>query len=145
MTEEILKKIDKNNSNNKIDLQEIQDFSRTDENIQAIKKTLQQQEKSDLLSSLENSLNDAIDKILSQAEILESDIQILDLWDKLLGESDLDKKNKIKEIIDIPENFSKILDMVSKDFSKNTKIIYYNIWKNSKQQININTINSYIK
>jgi len=96
MPGEILQNINKNNDA-EICEKEIRDFSRDENHITKIKDALQEQEKLELLSSLEDSLGKAIDTILGQLEISENDIKILDLWDKLLWEIDIWKKEDIKQ------------------------------------------------
>jgi|GEM_PF-3102277 len=117
MPEEILNDINtqKETDRQEIDRQEIEQALKPDgiltkpENIQKIKEYLKSSEKSELLSSLEGSLNDAIDQILSQSEISDNDIKILDLWNKLLGESNVEKKEDIKQKINnLVQNISEI-------------------------------------
>jgi hypothetical protein len=100
MPEELLQQVDENKDQS-IDMQELQNFSRTQENIQNLKNELNSdKEQSDLILSLETTLNVAIDTILSQSDISENDIKILELWNMLLGESNGEKKEQVKQKIE---------------------------------------------
>jgi hypothetical protein len=120
MANELLNNINKN-QNKEIDLQEIQDFSRNNENIQQIKETLKQQEKSELLASLETSLNNAIGDILSRTDLLENDIKILDLWNKLLGDNYPDIMNDVNKKIKDINSKAKTLNLNSGLYIKETE------------------------
>jgi hypothetical protein len=117
MPGEILQNINKNNDT-EICINEIRNFSRDENNIVKVKDALQEQEKSKLLSSLEDSLNTAIDTILGQSEILENDIKILDLWDKLLWEGN--KKEQVKQKIE--SLIKNISESSNKKIAKNWSI-----------------------
>jgi hypothetical protein len=86
-----LEQIDDNPKDQQIDQQEIEQalkpngFLTKEENIKNLTNELTSNtEIATLTLSLKNSLNFAVDKILSQTEISESDISILNLWNTLL-------------------------------------------------------------
>ncbi len=135
-----LEQIDDNPKDQQIDQQEIEQalkpngFLTKEENIKNLTNELTSNtEIATLTLSLKNSLNFAVDKILSQTEISESDISILNLWNTLLWESDGGKKEEVKwKIVDILDlyNLHKIIDseLASsiKDYSNNLVQLWVN-------------------
>jgi hypothetical protein len=111
MPEQILDDINKN-KDTEICINEIRGFSRDEINTPKIKDALQEKEKSDLLSSLENSLKKAIDDILEKKKWEETDLLIVNLWNILLGEEDGEKLKEVQKALE------KKIDTMSTEVNK---------------------------
>ena len=137
-----LENIDIKPQNSNIELEEITDFfdgknksfPANEKNIQAINKELQSTEKTSLTISLENCLTEAFEDIIIKETLSPTDIQILTLWNTLLGENDQQKREQLQDLMS--EKVSLFMDGVGLyDFSKmeeEEKKSFYNMVMLSK-------------
>ena len=101
MTEDLLKNIDADKEN-WISLKEIQDAIKTkvfdnEENLKSISEYITNPENTnELVVSMEKSVNSAIDSILWKQELTSEDMNILNLWNKLYWDNNVEKKQQLQ-------------------------------------------------